>query len=417
MKDYEYTLQKNAENTKKVDRLKVKRVLLLYEENEYFVGDTCLRIALLRNVRSFFENAGIYVNCINDKLANIFGSLIENNPDVDGFSHLQWENLGIEKYDVVLCLSHEEDRFLNFLHEYFDSKTLKYPDSIAVFSLSENVICKPHGILRVLFPVYDEFLDYTKSKEFNETRKLYVTDEERTWGDNWLLAHDLKEHEQVCILVDMTTDRRKLIGITVYFEMLEYLITNKQNRILIFDENNVGKAEFYTAWLGKEKASRIIFVKGNSLREALRIFSSKYVKLIIGPCTGTLHCASGIYNHFAESGLAPDKIPLIITYTGVYDNTEEMKEIRNPHFWWKNSPLVTCLLLREHHGKVKMVELRDLEVLEAKRDDIQIPCSAYTSRMLIDVICSKRPYLCATPEVADAGWRNGNDTSFHGMFQ
>jgi hypothetical protein len=165
----------------------------------------------------------------------------------------------------------------------------------------------------------------------------------------------------------------------------------KDNRILIFDENNVGKEEFYTAWMGKEKASRIIFVKENSLREAIKILSSKYVKLIIGPCTGTLHCASGIYNHFAENGLPAEQVPLIITYTGVYYT--EAKEIKNPHFWWKNSPLVTCLLLRQHHDQVKMVELRELDVEEAQRHDVQIPCSAYTSRMLIDFIRSKRPLL------------------------
>jgi hypothetical protein len=394
MSDYEYTLWKNAENTKTVDRLKVKTVLLLYEEKEFFVGDTCVRIEFLRNFKSFFENARIYVNCINDKLASILASLIENNPFVDGFSHLQWANLEIETYDVIFCISHEEDHFLAFLVAYFESKALKYPDSLAVFSFSQY-ISKPGEVMRTLFPVNDAFLDYTKSNEHVETRKLHITDEERTWGDNWLLANDLKENEHICVLIDMTQDRRKLIGTPAYFELVEYLIKNKQNRILIFDEKNMGKAEFYTAWLGKEKAERIIFTKGNSLREAIKILSSRYVKLIIGPCTGTLHCASGIYNYLAENGLPTDEIPLIITYTGVYNGTPN---IQNPHFWWGNSPLVTCLLLRQHDDQMKLFELHELEVAEALRVDVQIPCSAYTSKMLIDVICRKRPYLCATPE-------------------
>jgi ADP-heptose:LPS heptosyltransferase len=389
----EQTLQKNAENIRNVNRLKVQKVLLLYEENDFYVGDTCIRIEFLRNFKSFFENAGIYVNCNNHKLAEIFGAIIENNPNVDGFSNLQWEHLEIENYDVIFCLSHEENHFLTFLHNYFRQKTLEFPDSIAVFSLSKYVT-KPREIVPVIFPVYYEFLDYTKNKEYNETRKLYVTDVERTWGDNWLLAHDLKEHEQVCILIDTTKDKRKLIGTTVYFELLEYLINNKQNRILIFDETDVGKAEFYTKWLGKENAGRIIFTKGNSLREAIKILSSRYVKLIIGPCTGTLHLASGIYNYLAEHGLPVDKIPLIITYTGVY-YTETEKEEKNAHFWWKNSPLVTCLLLRQHNDQVKVAELRELNVAEAQRLDAQIPCSTYTSRMLIDVICAKQPLLGA----------------------
>src|SRR5882757_8218272 len=98
---YEYTLQKNADNAKKVDRLKVKRILLLYEEDEFIVGDTIVRIESLRNFRSFFENAGIYVNCTDDSVAKGFKDLLENNPNVDGFSHLKWADLSIEDYDLV----------------------------------------------------------------------------------------------------------------------------------------------------------------------------------------------------------------------------------------------------------------------------------------------------------------------------
>src|SRR5687767_7810637 len=90
MKGCEYTLLKNEENTKKVDWLKVKSVLLLYEENDFFIGDTCLITQNLMSFRSFFENAGIYVNCNNNKLAKLFKSIIENNPNVDGFLNLQW---------------------------------------------------------------------------------------------------------------------------------------------------------------------------------------------------------------------------------------------------------------------------------------------------------------------------------------
>jgi hypothetical protein len=72
-------------------------------------------------------------------------------------------------------------------------------------------------------------------------------------------------------------------------------------KILIFDEKNAGKEALRRNGLNDDALEDFVFVTGQSLRQAICLLSTDCIRLIFGPCTGLLHCASGIYNFFVQS--------------------------------------------------------------------------------------------------------------------
>jgi len=384
MENHKEIQEKIAFNNKKINESKINNILILYEERDFFLGDTCIRFNGLQAVKTFFDNANIFINCKASNFVNAFEALLVNNPNVAGFFNLPWEELAFETYDIVLCISYEEISFLNFLDKVYGSSISDGSVSLAVFSLSKVFLkINPSDCI---FSIPDGFINYAKEYDKQNPRNLYITNQERTWADNWLLARGLQKGENLCILLDSTARADKLLNILVYFSLIEELLKNKKNKILIFDEKNIGKANFYNEWLGAEKAQRIIFAVGNTLREDLCIMSSTYSKLILGPCTGLIHCASSIcassiFNKLLADGILKNEIPTIIVYTGTYTDTE-----RNAHTFWHNSPLVTCLMLRQYNNQPQMVKLSELDPQEADRVDNQLTCNKYTTEMLVKAI-------------------------------
>jgi hypothetical protein len=141
----------------------------------------------------------------------------------------------------------------------------------------------------------------------------------------------------------------------------------------------MGKELFYREWLGEKYMSRFIFSRGLTLREDLCLISSGYTKLVFGPCTGLLHCASGIYNNFRRHGLREAALPALIVYTGPWD----------AQFWWGKSPLVDCLLLPRMAADKQLAVLNDLDENEQRLFNNRLDCSEYTALMLTGYIDNK----------------------------
>ncbi|HEX8529308.1 MAG TPA: hypothetical protein VF646_04775, partial [Cytophagales bacterium] len=179
------------------------------------------------------------------------------------------------------------------------------------------------------------------------------------------------------------SSRDKVLGITVYFEFLKSILQDGNAKVLIFDENTIGKEEFYRQWLGDETADRIIFSKGLSLRDNLCLIGSRHTRLVVGPCTGLMHCASSIYNNYVSNGMDPRDVPLIVVYTGQYS-----KANKSAHYWWEGAPLVNCLLLKAKNNRKEVVLLSSLPDAERELNDT-LPCRDYTAGLLTEFIHRK----------------------------
>jgi hypothetical protein len=246
----------------------------------------------------------------------------------------------------------------------------------AMYSLSEKVLFHPSETLHIVFPEYEELARFGSGYAYQPN--LYITPEEKKWGDSWLEEHGIKENEQLFVVLDSSSSRGKLLNIGIYFELLSYFLDIPGVRVLIFDEKGIGKNAFYREWLDEEKVSRIIFSERLKLRQDLCLIGSGYTRLVFGPCTGLLHCASAIYNNFVRNGMPVSQVPVMITYTGKYERPGN-----NAQMWWGSSPFVHCLVLRQTMRGKQAILLSSMGEHE-KTDTIRVlPCKEYTFSMIV----------------------------------
>jgi hypothetical protein len=379
MQNYQIILESTLDNNATVNRNDVQRVLIVYQEKAFFIGDAFIDLNEIRGIRSFFHNASIDINFINRQNAVMYNALLKNNPNPDSISFLDWNEIDYLSYDVVICAANDEELLLKVLHEkYCDKEDYQ----LAVFSISD-FIQQVRIDARIVFPVNEALLDYITAPWAGKPRELYISEGERDWADQWLASKGVKRTDQLFIMLDATTRRSKLIGMNVYFDLLIGLLQADNVKVLIFDEKSIGKKAFYREWVGEENMKKIIFSEKLSFREDLCLLASRYTRLVFGPCTGLLHCASGIYNHYLNDGADRKDIPLLVTYTGQY-----VKREGNAYYWWGSSPLINCLILKESNHTKEIAVLHDL-TKDEQVSYTQLPCSEYTTDMLLAFLNNK----------------------------
>jgi hypothetical protein len=376
MGDIRKTFEKIVQNGLNIELKSARRVLFLYEEKINYIGDCCIRFDKLKHFREFVPGAVIDMNFAIQGNYKYYHGLLKNNPYIDNVTTLEWEKIDLAGYDVIFCITHKETKLLKYLHLNYGNSIIGGQFSPAIFSISEMILKQAPGF-DYIFPVHERLKNHVIVPSPVE---LYIDRSEQEWGDNWLISKGILEDEELYILCDSASERHKLLNITVYFKILEFILSRKKARVLVFDERKIGKHDFYKGWLGEKQFSKIIFSEGLSLREDLCIIGSGYTKMVFGPCTGLMHCSSSIYNNYVKRGMSKSKAPLMVTYTGQYfgDN-------KNAHYWWSNCPLVDCLLLKGCDGKKELALLADMTQEEASSVS-PLPCEEYTSDLLIGFI-------------------------------
>jgi ADP-heptose:LPS heptosyltransferase len=362
-------------NNSKISRDNVKSVLIIYEEKELFIGDSCIIFDKFKACKLFFPNASVDIHFNIKTYVDCYSALLKCNPYIDNIRDLTWEEIDYSSYDLVICVTHQEEALLKIISERHKDDFLSKTFRTAICSFSLQLVDDLQNE-DIVFPFYEELFEF--SRGHLGPMELYVSDEERLWANTWLTEKGLKENEKLLILLDSTSVRSKLLGMTVYYEMLTWLLKLPDIKILIFDENNIGKQEFYNQLLGRKQTQKFIFSNGLDLRKAITLLSADKVKLIFGPCTGLMHCASGLYNNFVRAGLSPSNVPLLITYTGKYHKAHE-----SANYWWHNAPLMNCMIIRKKNGIKEMVSLNELTEQEKNTTEDTLPCAEYTSAMLI----------------------------------
>lgn len=373
------TFIKIQQVTADTDITSLSKVIILYEEKNTLLGDACIKSDKFRYLRSFFHADHIHLNFTNKQNQKYYEGLLKNNPYIDNLTNLQWEDIRFEEYNAVICITHHEDKFLKFLHNTYGQLIADGSLHLPVYSMSKHIL-QQEKAGAYIFPESKELFTYMQEPRLGE---LYISREEREWANNWLESKGLKKHEQLFIILDSSAVRSKLLNIDVYFSFVKHALQLEDTRVLIFDEKNAGKDIFYREWLGDAAMNKIIFSSGLTLRQDLCLIGSDYTRIMFGPCTGLMHCASGIFNNYVSQGMNRADVPLLVVYTGWYGN--ERYDVSG---WWENSPLVNCLFLKEKHNRKELTALADMTTEERQAQD-SLPCTAYTADILWNYIDSK----------------------------
>jgi hypothetical protein len=378
MENIQSTLQKIIGNTTAVAKGGVKNILVLYEEKIFNIGDCCVRFDKLKYFRAFFNNAAISMNFKKEN-AKFADGLLKNNPHLASVSMLDWDEIAFNDYDIVIAVMYNEENILKFIHDKYGAAIRDGRFPLAIYSMSQ-LILQPSDSGKYIFPLNRPLIEMARTPDPGE---LYVSEEEQQWANSWLQSKGMKEGEDLLILLDSTLRKDKLLNPLVYFEFVGELLKRENTRVLVFDEAGVGKEEFYRAWLGDQYMGKLIVSRQLTLRQDICLLASTYTRMVFGPCTGLLHCASAIYNNYVSKGMPVAQVPLLAVYTGQYKGLE-----LNAFTWWGRAPLVSCLMLKQRPGGKQLELLHQLPQNEKMLNN-SLPCSEYTSAMLTGFVNSK----------------------------
>ena len=363
-----------------IQREATKRVLVLYEEKINVLGDACIRFGKLKYFKSFLSEAMIDLNFTVHENTKFSDAFLKCNPNVNSVTMLSWDEIDFHTYDIVFCAKYDEAELLEYLLDRHGPEIITGHLKPRLLSLSQ-LLLPPRDTSSVAFPQSDQLARYVNgAKRGAHPGELYLCREEQVWADCWLESQGLRSNEDLFILCDSASSKDKLLNVFDYFEVLKYLLNGSDSKILIFDEQGVGKRSFYEAWLDSNSFKRLIISERLSLRQDLCLIGSRHTKFVFGPCTGLMHCSSSIYNGYVNGGSSVQEVPPIVVYTGKY-----LDKGQNADSWWGDCPLVECLLLKKRDGKKQVVSLNNLTEEERNCDD-SLPCGEYTAELLSPII-------------------------------
>lgn len=368
--DYNQTIEENE----------VKRILIVYDEKLLFIGDSCLKFDQLRPLKSFYKNASIDINWKNAKYSGVYTALLTNNPNITNLTNCDWQEIDFAGYDIILCITPDEKQLLQLLINKYQFLIEHDLWQTAIYSLSDNILHPAGTANNPIFPIPQKFVEFAVSHIHQQ--HIYISKEEKEWANNWLRENGMKQNEQLAILIDATSNNERLLTRDTYAEVCNYLLSREEVKLLIFDEKNEGKERFYEELLGKDMLCRIIFAKQLDLRKAFCLMSSDYVKLIMGPDSGMLHCVAGIYKVFADNGLAATKMPLLLAYIGKYREEK-------PGFWWGTATALNCLILRKTTTGKETILLNEMNADEQYDNSRLLTSDEFTPEMIIGFLKSR----------------------------
>lgn len=327
-------------NTARLNRGNVKRMLVFINLEKYPIGDSVLFFSKIRAFKKYYHDPVIDVFCTK---ANYI--IMQHYPFIDRFL-FDMEAVDFASYDAVMHFA-EQDHYLPAMLVYKMGAEQALQARFGVYNLYAN-----YGIEKLmLFDVHREFLeyvvtDYLQERDFSG-HELYISDEERAWANEWYREAGVQEGERVIIMLDSTASRHKLMRVDVYFEMLRYFMQLKNTRIVVFDPDNIGKREAYSYMLQTDNLDQFIFVKRQGLRKDICLLGGDAVHMILGPCTGLLHCAEGVYNVYEKTGRLQSGWPLMFAYVGPSE-----KHDLDRWFWWGDTHVEALYVEEEKQQKV-----------------------------------------------------------------
>jgi hypothetical protein len=378
------------------DRI-ISRVLVLDDYTfNFFIGDFCLWIAdYQRRVVQIFKYSIIHINCTNqtifEKLVDLFGNSFGERIMIQ---NQRWDEIIFEQYDLVIC---QDDRVFKLLL-LFDSRSGKIPAGMRVYYFtpiyyrdSIAQVFKEHN-----YWSYDSFFQHAKSKIDkkilfsnllqNKDKEINVSQSEQNWADDWFEAQGVMVCESVVVLPYSASTSIKLLIAGEFALLAAWLIGTAKMKVLIFNDSSFEEISAdFTAALGEQMDS-VITVPIVDLRTTTRLLSSKYISGVIGPCTGLLHLANGVFL-FLRNNKIRQQIPFLIVYTGDFS---EFEERYHPINWWLHTLAKVVVACKNENEQNGLLPLGQCPRSSEQYKKMTLPVSVIKAQWLIDYLTTSK---------------------------
>lgn len=333
-------------------------VLLDDQRRRFYIGDTYFWLLNIRkNLLSIFPNANIHIVCRNQLRFQIISKMLNGSWDHNiTFEHKQWKQVDYSSYDLVLCDSDTLHDFLPFVKQHMSLFTKKQ-----MYCYINTYIKSIEKFTAFNFKnLYDHHeTKRNKVKHLLHLRKqsgLAITAEEHNWATEWLAGKGFDyQDNKLIVFVFNSSQQSKSLREDVMMHLTGHFASIKSYKVLLFDENREGLGHKCAEKLGEALYRNIIIFEGRGLRQAMALMAHPKVDLIIGPCTGLLHLANGVYNYLLNTGQRlRNHIPSLVVYMG---DVKEYSTEYHPKDWWRNT-LVKCFIFSKvgSFGRFKSLE-------------------------------------------------------------
>lgn len=332
-------------NNEKNKNLLVKKIILLDDhKRRFYIGDTYFWLLNIRkNICSIFPESTIEIICRNPKRHAAISNMLNGSWDQNIlFKCKKWEESDFLNADLILCDSDTVHDFCTFLdgkfHLIAHCQVYCYIDTYI-----KNVEQWTAFNYKVLFDQYlSKISPVEKMVKLRRQTGLSLQNYEEDWASNWLVQHGVDtDIDELAVFIFESSQKSKTLNEELVMEVINYLVSFDNRKILLFDANKMGIASKCCTYLKQESIEKIIVFEGRGLREAMALMANKCVKLILGPCTGLLHLANGVFSYLINvKKRTRDSIPSMIVYVG---NVSEYSTEYHPRDWWQNT-LIRCYI-------------------------------------------------------------------------
>lgn len=370
---YKELLQGISQRNKQLSQTPVKNMLILDDSRrKFYIGDSCFWLHRVKQILAITGDCEtVRINCTNTAVRHKLASMFTGSfPSAVTFTSDTWDDIQLTAYDKIVIYADEIPKFLNFIsHQHLPNTSiyhftfleLGYKSTADRFGWSHNSLKATN-------------FDYLIHERKGMYKEISISKEEINFADKWLENQGVQPDENIVILPGGASSDKKALSFPEFAKLVAWFTQQEKVKVLIFDENAAGKYQALEAAIGTTCMQKVIVAKALGLRKDMCLLASSYVTAIIGPCTGMMHAADGIYIHEKNHRLR-ENIPFLLVYTG---NQRELDKGYHPMIWWMNS-LVKCVILS---SDLSLIKLSQCAVSRSAYDATTLPVSHLTAGLL-----------------------------------
>lgn len=349
-----------------------KRILILDDYNRnFYIGDTTIWYRFFKKaIRYCGDYEEVIINCNNPRTYQLLYTLYQNSFGKKvSLSNKTWDQISLNTFDLIILETDLILKFLSYITPFYSS-IFKDTSIYTITPLKEELLLDVHN--------WDFYNNHKKVDEleivnskFSIDKEIFISEKEQEEANSWLEQQGLKEENHLFVVLNDSAKDKKVLLVEEFIAFIKKLIQVKNVKILLFGEKGLEKRRALNESLTIEEMHKVIFSEGLGIRKDMGLLASKFTKAIIGPCTGMLHLANGIFTYlFNHQLIKKESIPFMLVYTG----RQEHDIGYLPKSWWNNS-LVECAVIVNDNDQNTLINLEqspgDTTAFNALAADIQ----------------------------------------------
>lgn len=338
----------------------IENIIILDDHlREFYIGDTHMWLSSIRQLQSKTDST-VTIACGNElfykKVSQIF--TLQPCPKIN-IIQLNWDALNIKSFDTIICHQNSILLLLQFYKQspdvFLEKKIYRFAPNAEFNNLKIDYPWDINHFYKRKLGI-EKKIQSIKQLKKQTHKEIYLSDEEIDAADLWLTENGYLKGNKLFILFNDSSYPEKTFSFSKTVTLIKLILSEPNKQILLFDYQDTGKIIKMKPHLTSCEYNKIIIVRGLNIRKEMAIMANIAILSIIGPCTGMMHLANGIYFELLNNKRrAKEQIPLLIVYCGSGLNVKDY----HPRYWWQGA-IVKCIACTKKNNLIIANELHEM---------------------------------------------------------